>query len=152
MKKILLVIVTILSIVLVGKVSAESALDEELKVLTLEATMEGTKITAKGTTSSNMLAVSVLVYDESGQNFIKMESGQVDDGNYSVTLDGFDSSKKYMVRVANYDSGDFLEQLVSIENKPNTPNTGDSVINYIVISALSVISLISIVFYRKRLN
>lgn len=145
MKKILLVLVTILSFAFISSVSAA-----ELKVKTLEASMDGTKITATGTTDEEMLAVSVIVYDEAGTTFIKMESGQVDDGKYNVTIDGFEEGKKYMVRVANYDGGDFLEQLVPDETK--TPDTGDDIYTFIIIGTLSVVSLLGITIYKKRLN
>lgn len=145
MKKLLLVIVAILSFAFISCVSAA-----DLKVKTLEASMDGTKITATGTTDENMLAVSVIVYDEAGTTFIKMESGQVDNGKYNVTIDGFEAGKKYTVRVANYDGGDFLEQKVPDGTK--TPDTGDNIIAYIVLGSLSVISLIGIVLYRKKLN
>ena len=150
MKKYLLIIVTILSVVLIGKVSAANIQDEEPKVLTLDASMDGTKITAKGTTSETMLAVTVLVYDETGKTFIKMASGQVDDAKYEVSIDGFEDGKKYIVRVSNYDGGDFLEQLVPDEEK--TPDTSDNVYSYIIIGTISVISLLGITIYRKRLN
>ena len=146
MKKLLLVLVTILSFAFIGNVYAA----EELKVKSLEASMDGTKITATGTTDENMLAVSVVVYDETGTTFIKMESGQVDNGKYNVIIDGFEEGKKYTVRVANYDGGDFLEQIVPDETK--TPDTGDSIYTYIILGSLSVIALTGIIVYRKRLN
>ena len=146
MKKVLLIIVTIFSVILMGKVYAA-----DLDVKTLDASMSGTTITAKGTTGEDVLAVSVLVYDKSGETFIKMASGEVIDGKYEVSIDGFEDGTKYIVRVSNYDGGDFLEQIVPKEEE-STPDTGDNIITYIVIGLVSVISLIGIIAYRKRLN
>lgn len=145
MKKLLLVIVAMLSLTFAGRVSAA-----ELNVKTLEASMDGTKITAKGITDEEMLAVSVIVYDEAGTTFIKMESGQVDNGKYNVTIGGFEDGKKYTVRVANYDGGDFLEQ--KVPDGTNTPDTGDNLVSFIILGSLSVISIIGIVVFQKRYN
>lgn len=150
MKKILLLIVTILSFAFIGSVSAE-----ELAVKTLDASIDGTKITAKGTTDENMLAVSVLVYDETGKTFIKMASGQVEDGKYEVNVDGFETGKKYMVRVSNYDGGDFLEQLVpetTEESKEATPDTNDDVLLWFSLGLISIISLTGLAVYKRKFN
>ena len=149
MKKILLLIVTILSFAFIGSVSAE-----ELAVKTLDASIDGTKITAKGTTDENMLAVSVLVYDETGKTFIKMASGQVEDGKYEVNVDGFETGKKYIVRVSNYDGGDFLEQLVpkNEENKETTPDTNDDVLLWFSLGLISIISLTGLAVYKRKFN
>lgn len=150
MKKVLLLIVTIFCVLLMDKVYAA-----ESDITSVEANINGTKLTVEGTTESDVLAVSVLVYDESGNEFIKMKSGEVIDGKYTVVIDELDDTNSYLVRVANYNGGDFLEvKAVNIEApvvKENTPETSDNFSTYIIIGVLSVLSLVSIIYFRKKL-
>ena len=146
MKKLLSILILVLFVVLSPK-----ALAAEGKVLTADATEDKTGvITVKGTTEDSVIAVSVSVYDENGE-FIKVVHGQVNDDNtYLVTIEM--EAKKYIVRTANYDGGEYVEKTVEPSN--SNVKTGDSIYNYVIMGIVSVIGIVgaSLFIYKKSKN
>ena len=114
MKKILSLLI-VLAIVIAPNVFAG-----EIKTADASIDTNG-KITVKGTTESSVIAVAVSIHDADG-NFIKVVTGSVkDDDTYEVTADM--EVKKYILKVADYHGGNFVEKEVD----PSTATNADEV-------------------------
>lgn len=113
MKRIIKLLVLILVLVVSPKVFA-------LDVTTVNASEdENGKITVTGTVPSEMVAVSISIFDETGNTFIKMLNTNVlDDNTFSLTFNM--EPKTYVLKVADYIGGSFKEVKVSI---PSTQTT-----------------------------
>ena len=148
MKKILGLFIVLFSVLIAPKVLAAN-------VLTLEASESNTGvITVKGSAESSVMAVAINIYEEDGTTFITQRSVQVNDDNTFEFNEAFEA-KKYVIKVADYDGGNFIEKSISPnseESNETTPNTNDDVLLWFAIGTLSVISLTGIVIYKKRLN
>lgn len=150
MKKLLILLVLLLFVVIAPNVLAAN----ESKVLTMEAseTTAGV-ISVTGTTKEEVIAVSVSVYDESG-NFIKVAHGQVNDDNtYSVTIEM--EAKKYILRTADYNGGAYLEVTVEPNDETVTsknPETGDLIHIYVIVGIVALIGIFGTVFYLKKIK
>lgn len=82
------------------------------KINTLEAKSENGNVTINGTASDGVLSVAVFVYDEAGNNLIDVGSAVVnDDKTFTRTVALPDGT--YMVKVADYDGGDFTQALTN---------------------------------------
>ena len=144
MKKIIGLLIVLLTIVITPKVLAAN-------VLTVDASESETGvITVKGTTEEAVMAVAINIYEKDGTTFITQRSVQVNDDNKFDFTETFEA-KKYVIKVADYTGGNIISKTVSPNNE-NTPNTSDSIVSYIIIGVLSIISLTGIAIYRKRLN
>lgn len=150
MKKILSLLI-VLAIVI-----APSVFAGEIKTADASIDTNG-KITVKGTTESSVVAVAVAIHAEDG-TFIKVVTGSVNDDNtYEVTADM--EAKKYILKVADYHGGNFIEKEVD----PSTATNADEVkpVNnaptfdpILIIAAIGVASLVGITYsaYSLRKN
>ena len=146
MKKLLSVLL-ILFVVIAPKAFAA-------EVLTMEAS-ESTSgvITVTGTTADEVIAVSASVYTEDG-TFVKVVHGQVNDDNtYSITIEA--EAKKYIVRVADYNGGAYLEATVDPNAETatvvsNNAKTGDIYHVYIALLVIGLIGAGASAFYLVK--
>ena len=148
MKKILGLIIVLFSVLIAPKVLAAN-------VLTLEASESNTGIiTVKGSAESSVMAVAINIYEEDGTTFITQRSVQVNDDNTFEFNEAFEA-KKYVIKVADYDGGNFIEKSISPnseESNETTPDTSDNVIAYIIIGTLSIILLTGLAVYKRKFN
>ena len=139
MKK-LLGFILILFVVLTPKVFA-------LDVKTAEATIDSDgMITVKGTTPSEMMAVSINIYAEDGTTLVAVRSTQVNDDDTFEFGEKFEA-KKYIVKVADYEGGNTID--IVVEPPTNNVKTGDNIMTYVV---LLITSISSLVVLRKELK
>ena len=122
MKKIALGFVTALA--LAASVVPFTARAKDIK--TINASEASGKVSVSGTAEAGMLAVAVMVYDESGKDLIAFETASVSDENlYYAEINVAEG--KYLIKVADYDGGDFKTTTVAPEEKkaiPAAPNSG----------------------------
>ncbi len=109
MKKIA-TILTSLVLSLMVFVPGVSALNK--KVLTMTAEVTGSNVAVNGTTEDGMLAVAVSVYKADGTTLVTVESASVTSNAFTHTLTLTDGT--YIIRVADYDGGDFIGQTVVV--------------------------------------
>ena len=76
------------------------------EITSLNAALGDGYIAVAGTAEAGTLAVAVLVYDESGEELIAMETTDVTDENSYATRIAADSGT-YIVKVADYEGGDY---------------------------------------------
>ena len=150
MKKILSILIVLLVVI------APNVFAGEIKTADASIDTNG-KITVKGTTESSVVAVAVSIHDADG-NFIKVVTGSVnDDDTYEVTADM--EAKKYILKVADYHGGNFIEKEVD----PSTATNADEVapVNnaptydaILIAVAIGVASLVGITYssYSLRKN
>ena len=81
------------------------------RVTDLESKSQDGVVTVNGK-SSDALSVAVFVYDESGQNLLDVGSAVVnDDKTFTRTITLPDG--KYLVKVADYEGGDFAQTITT---------------------------------------
>ena len=144
MKK-LLGFILILFVVLAPKALA-------LDVKTAEATLDSNgTLTVKGTTPSEMMAVSINIYEEDGTTLVAVRSTQVNDDDTFEFTEKFEA-KKYVVKVADYEGGNTID--IAVEPSNSNVKTGDSIYNYVIIGIVSVIGIVgaSLFIYKKSKN
>ncbi|MBR3177551.1 hypothetical protein IKF27_01955 [Candidatus Saccharibacteria bacterium] len=116
MKKITLGFITALALAV--SITPFAARAKEIK--TINASEEGGKVSVSGTAEAGTLAVAVMVYDESGKELIAFETAAVSDENiYYAEISVAEG--KYLVKVADYDGGDFKTATVSPAEQENVP-------------------------------
>ena len=122
MKKIALGFVTALALAV--SVVPFAARAKEIK--TINASQASGKVSVSGTAEAGTLAVAVMIYDESGKDLVAFETASVSDENlYYAEINVSDG--KYLVKVADYDGGDFKTATVAPAEKkdiPAAPNSG----------------------------
>ena len=92
------------------------------KVDSLQAKSEGGNVTVTGKATDGVLSVAVFVYDESGSNLLDVGSAVVNnDKTFTRTVALSDGT--YLVKVADYDGGDFTSALT---NKSANSNGSDT--------------------------
>lgn len=129
------------ALVLIPKVEAKN-------ITSLEAKAEEGKIVVKGKTETGVLAVTATVYDESGKNFITMQSTDVDENNnYKLEIDVVKGN--YLVKVADYDGGEFKTAKVTVATDKDNPKTGDNIVAYIITLVLSLTTIVLTTIYIK---
>jgi hypothetical protein len=118
MKKLLSLLIVLLIVITPTVFAAD--------IKTVDASEDSSgKITVKGTADDSMVAVAVSLYEEDG-TFIKVVTGSVEDDNtYEVTINM--EAKKYIVRVADYNGGNYIEKEVSPNTTDETEDTTTTV-------------------------
>ena len=112
--KYLLIIILSLFIIPIVSVDVNAA---TLDVKTINASITNNKISVDGTVDNGVLAVAIMVYEEDGTTLVKMETTSVDSNDkYSDTID-VTAGKKYIVKAANYDGGEYITKKVTEETK-----------------------------------
>lgn len=147
MKKINLLILTVLfALPLVVKAA------ENPKVLTVEATANGTTIEYKGTTEEGVSAVMCKLRNEKDEE-VDLLSSAVDNkeftGSFTVKEKG-----DYKVACANYDGGEIKDAKVTVtetaKGKTN-PDTYDSgITTSIILVVIGVLGVVGVLAYLKK--
>ena len=126
-KKIIAGIITILALAVAMIPATTRAKD----IKTINASESNGKVSVSGTAEAGTLAVAVLVYDENGAELLAMETASVSDENlYYAEVELAEGT--YLVKVADYDGGDYKTATVSPETKteekvvPAAPNSGSA--------------------------
>lgn len=85
---------------------------------TLNTTVKDDTVLFYGTVDSETLAVSLMIYDQSGDNLVSIASAAVDDKNeYSIEMQLPNGT--YLVKAADYNGGKFLEKTVTVSDTEN---------------------------------
>lgn len=115
----------VLSLSVIGILSTES---NALNITSLNTSSTGSKISVSGSTQNGVLAGAVMIYDKNGTNLVCMETFAVGaDSKYSYTLDRSFANGTYLVKVADYDGGNFEEKTVTVKSSTNvTPSTSNA--------------------------
>ena len=112
--KYLLIIILSLFIIPIVSVDVNAA---TLDVKTINASITNNKISVDGTVDNGVLAVAIMVYEEDGTTLVTMKTTSVDSNDkYSDTID-VTAGKKYIVKAANYDGGEYITKKVTEETK-----------------------------------
>ena len=155
MKKILSLLIVLLIVITPTVFAAD--------IKTVDASEDASgKITVKGTADDSMVAVAVSLYEEDG-TFIKVVTGSVEDDNtYEVTINM--EAKKYIVRVADYNGGNYIEKAVNPDGTTEdidtttgevpaakSPKTFDAILIAVAVLAISVVGVaVSARYFVKR--
>ena len=90
------------------------------EIKTINASQASGKVSVSGTAEAGTLAVAVMIYDESGKDLVAFETASVSDENlYYAEISVAEG--KYLVKVADYDGGDFKTATVSPAEQKNVP-------------------------------
>ena len=176
MKKILRISASLLLMALIACASVLTCFAGTVNAL--NTTVKDGAVLFNGTVDSETLAVSLMVYDQSGDNLVSIASAAVDGKNeYSIEMQL--SNGTYVVKVADYNGGKFLEKTVTVggesakpedkndsskptettDNKtedtdeiPKSPQTGDNsnISLWICLLFVSVIGLSATAVLRKK--
>ena len=95
------------------------------EIKTMTASEGNGKVSVSGIAEAGTLAVAVMIYDESGKDLVAFETVSVSDEDFYFA-DIEVAEGKYLVKVADYDGGDFKTVIVSPDAKviPGAPNSG----------------------------
>ena len=116
MKKILRISASLLLMALIACASAVTCFAGAVN--TLKTTEKDGKVLFNGTVDSETLAVSLMVYDQSGENLVSIASAAVDDKNeYNIEMQL--PKGIYLVKAADYNGGKFLEKAVTVGDTEN---------------------------------
>lgn len=156
MKKILSLLIVLLIVI------APTVFAADIKTVDASEDSSG-KITVKGTADDSMVAVAVSLYEEDG-TFIKVVTGSVEDDNtYEVTINM--EAKKYIVRVADYNGGNYIEKEVNPDSTTEdstttvteevtpvkSPKTFDAILIAVSVLVISVVGIaVSARYFVKR--
>lgn len=141
----------IISILLIGLISIMfNPFSVNAKsVPTLDVENNNNKFTVSGTIEPGVLAVAVLVY--SGEDLMHMETCSTDNNNnYSCELSKTFGIGDYIVKVADYDGGDYISKNISVTVNEDNPQTGDNIIISIIIGGLSILGITGCIIYFKK--
>lgn len=140
----------VLSILFIGLISIMFLpfnVDAEI-ISTLEVLNNNNKLTVFGTTENGVLAVAILVY--SGENLTHIETCSSNNNEYSCELNKTFDEGNYIVKVADYDGGDYISKNISISTTENNPKTSDNIMSSIVIGGLSILTIGVCMLLRKK--
>jgi len=116
------IIVSILLMLFQTSVSAVS----NNNILTLSASVSEHTVSVSGTAESEVLAGVVVVYNSTETTMLDMESFEVgSDNTFSYTLTNTFDDGTYVIKVADYDGGQFKSITVTIP-EPTPPTNDDS--------------------------
>lgn len=90
-------------------------------VISLNVSANKNLLLVNGEAEEGMLAVAIAVYDKSGKSLVTMQTAAVDDDNYyegSIELE----DGQYLVKVADYQGGNYLTKLITIGNPDKKPS------------------------------
>ena len=147
MKKILVILVTILFIPFTVKAATPNVKD-------LEAIIDGTAITYNGTMEDGSYAVMCKLLDKDS-NELDMLSSAVDSNAFNGTFT-VETAGDYKVSCANYEGGDIkvvdvkstTDETVTNDAKP-VP-TSDNIKTYVIVAISSILVIASATMYLKR--
>ena len=97
-----------------------------MEITSINASISGTTISISGTTVDNVLAVQLVIYDETGKNIVKMYSTDVTaDHTFSATVP-VETAGTYVVTAADYDGGTVVTTTVSESATPAKDDESDA--------------------------
>lgn len=154
-------IITIMTVIMVF--FATSGTTEAMNITSANATASNGKITVSGTAEAGTLACAVMVYDKTGENLVGMETcGVADDNTFSYTLDMEFANGSYVIKVADYDGGNYTTTTVTVSNETETttkteetsetekaPESGDTS-NRVILFSLILISGVGVVLASRK--
>lgn len=94
-------------------------------ISTVGATAGTNQITVSGTADTGVLSVAIFVYDSTGTTLLKMESVAVDSGHAYTDTISIDAGT-YVVKVADYEGGEFKNTTVTVNTTNTNPGDGSS--------------------------
>lgn len=160
MKKRISLILTFIILAVIMIIPAKESLAANKKILTMEATQNNGLIWVSGTAEEGALAVAIAVYNEDGTELVTMQTTSVN--SESKFSDSISVEKgKYLVKVADYEGGEYKEATVSIVDEETTsnesdtnasPKAGDKLIIYAGALLASVILLAFIIKSKTKKN
>ena len=92
-----------------------------MNVLTINATQQNGTISVSGTTDSEMYAVAISIYDESGTNLITLETAAANDGAFSHSIEIAEGN--YQICVADYNGGECMTTTVLVASEDTNSTT-----------------------------
>lgn len=96
-------------------------------ISTVNADISANQITVSGTAEAGTAACVVLVYDQSGTTLQAMETCQVGkDNTYSYTLTREFAPGSYLIKVADYEGGEYASTTAVIAGNTDPEDGGDS--------------------------
>ena len=96
-----------------------------MNVLTINATQQNGIISVSGTTDTEMYAVAISVYDESGANLITLETAATNNGIFSHEIEIAEGN--YQICAADYNGGECMTTTVTIvSEEEDTDTTSDA--------------------------
>lgn len=125
-------------------------------ITNLSANYSNRSVKITGDTSDSILAVAVVLYDSTGTNILRMVTDSVSSNTFNTKIDNIDLDVEstYIVKVANYDGGNYYETSFKVVNNAETienPQTEDTLISSIVIGGLSILGIVgSVLFLNKK--
>lgn len=141
----------ILSVLFIGLITILPLNVNAKNISTLDVTSKDNKISVSGTTENGVLAIAVLVY--LNDDLIHMETCSNNNNKYSCELTKSFEKGEYIIKVADYEGGDYISKNININITENNPQTGDNIINSIIIGGLSILGIIgSIIYFKKKEN
>lgn len=159
MKKVSLLLITI--ILVIPFLSVKAAVTP--KVLTLDATTNGTTISYNGTIEDGSSAVMCKLYK--GDEELDLLSSAVEDNNFSGSFT-VTTKTTYKVACANYEGGDFKELTVSLSDDTETTTgttsdnnkstnvknvkTSDNIIKFMILAGISLITIVTLFVIKKK--
>lgn len=160
--KSLMTLAIVLGLIMLNTVSVYAA-----NVTALNVSGTNNRIAVSGTTDAGVLACAILVYDSTGTNLVAMETCAASSGAYSYTLTQSFAAGTYMVKVADYNGGDYATANVtvtgtttvaagttgssaSVSSVPKSPKTGESTIPVILIAFAGCIAGFTVTKLRKK--
>lgn len=101
----------------------------EKTVITLSASYSAGDVSVSGTTSQDVLAVAVMLYDTDGSTLLRMETFPVTDQSFSANINISLSAGTYTVKAADYNGGPYASTVfthTSAKNKKKSSNSSSS--------------------------
>ena len=145
MKKIILFIVATF-LVLPFTVNAST------DITNLSASYSNNSVTITGDTSDSILAVAVILYDSTGTNILRMVTDSVSNDSFNTKIDSInlEAGSTYIVKVANYDGGNYYETSFKVVKHIENPETSDGIINIILLGSISLIGIIGCSLFLNK--
>ena len=110
MKKLKILLLIVLFLLIVLPFANVKALNKKVTELEVSESKNGV-ITIQGTAENGMLAAAIMVYDATGEELITMQSVAVSNNHKFNSIINLEQGK-YLVKVADYDGGDYTTKVV----------------------------------------
>ena len=116
------------------------------------------KIAVSGSCDAGVLACAILVYDSTGATLLDMETCAASGGTYSYTLSNTFAAGDYVVKVADYNGGDYNSKTVSVTGTatastpatvPTSPKTNENYLYNILLAVGLAATALSVYFVRR---
>lgn len=136
-KKNRFILLLIVAIITVNILICVPILAAERNILTLSANYSAGKVTVTGTTSENILAIAVMLYDTDGNTMLRMESFAVENQSFSAEIHISLSNGTYKVKAADYNGGPYTTTSFTHTSSSGGEGSGSSTGSNLTVPALS---------------